>query len=232
MASLDDVVDAINSLRDVLEEIRDGGTGGGGEGVAGSGQAGRASKGGGVSDALLGGLGSAKSILGTANSLSQATGISAGLNARALGATGDQAVGIGVSKLARTATELPFGDVLFANTANTLDPLERSEKSVSDLASQVARSGGELSAEGVTNLLKRQNEIEGRVQSAQNTVKNIQGGLTKDKVSEALSSEASEGTTLFAGGVAGSILGDEIKAVVKGLADAIKEATNSVRGVH
>lgn len=190
-ATLDNLLEAIERTNDLLEEIRDEastGTGGGSRG-----QAGGRSEEGGAGGGGLSILKNFKKGFGHAAALSSAfdaAGVSQGLRASNLGATGSQALQTGARALAQTITDLPGGSFVAANIGETLSAQNRAQTSVSNIAEQVARAGGSLSREGIREALSRQNEIEGRVQKARQTVAFEQAGVGGRDLGEASLADA------------------------------------------
>lgn len=169
MAGENEIVLKLEELIGISEEIRDAlegleGNSAGGSGGASSGKAGKKSL------SLKKGLKRFTSAVNAVDGLVTATGVSAGLRAANLGATNSQAVNTGLRAFAETVTNLPFGNFLAANTSETLQAQGRAQSSVSNIAEQVARAGGSVSRGGIREALKRQNEIEGRVQTARQAV--------------------------------------------------------------
>ena len=197
MATLDDVVDALNRLNDTLEEVRDGLEGGGGGPGSAGGRSGAAARGqSGTTAAGGGGLGEAVGDFGKsmgkafsgAKAISRVldqTGVTAGLRESALGASTSEARGVGARSAIRQASSLPFAGFGLARTQNVLEAQDRAQQTVSGLAEQVARAGGEIDEDSIRSSLGRFNEIERNVQSARNRVRQIQGEVGREELAQA-----------------------------------------------
>lgn len=183
MADDNEIISKLEELISVSEEIRDalesGAAAGGSGGGAASGKVAAKAK------SLKKRFKKFSSAVGAVDSALTATGVSAGLRAANLGATGSQAVNTGLRAFAQTVTNLPFGNFLAANTSETLQAQGRAQSNVSQIAEQVARAGGSIDRGGIKEALRRQNEIEGRVQKARQAVSQEQADQGAGELAEA-----------------------------------------------
>lgn len=240
MATLDDVVDALNRLNDTMEEVRDeiqsGGAGGGGakgSGSRGRGQAGGAS-GGADLEGGSAGIGAAfKKTLGSAKAISRLldqTGVSASLREASLGASASEASAAGVRSAVRQAGSLPTGQFQLSRAQNVLEFQGRSQQTVSGLAEQVARAGGEIDEDSIRSSLGRFNEIERNVQNARNRVRQIQGEVGGDELRQALRQDAAEGANRGVDVVAGAVGSEELGKAIKELTEVMRQQISNSGG--